>query len=239
MLAGKVVVITGSGGGIGRYVAKTYAQAGAKVVVADVKPLDRVAADLGAIEADYLGVPTDVRDDAAVRNLMERAVERFGRIDVLHNNAAIVPHVSRHDPRWTRIAGLDLDLWNSVIQTNLGGTFLCTRHALPYMEAHRSGHVISTMGGSRRVGAAPYQVSKDAIRSFTRAVADEEREFNVCVVTMSPGGRIAVEGTDPETLANFPGPEAVGNRFVLAAEAGMELSGQLIDVQDGKLIARQ
>ncbi len=238
MLEGKVVVITGSGGGIGHYVAKTFAHARAKVVVADVKPLDTVSAELQAMEADYLAIPTDVRDEAAVRNLMERTVERFGRVDVLHNNAAIVPHVSRRHPRWTRISGLELSLWDWVIQTNLGGTFLCTRFALPYMEAQRSGHIISTMGGSRRIGAAPYQVSKDAIRSFTRAVAEEEREFNICVVTMTPGGRIAVEGTDEEVLAQYPGPEAVGNRFVLAAEAGMELSGQLIDVEDGELVGR-
>src|SRR6266581_6255074 len=112
MLDGKVVVITGSGGGIGRYVARTYAQAGAKVVVADVKPLDRVAADLEAIEADYLGVPTDVRDDAAVRNLMERTVERFGRIDVLHNNAAIVTHFHGGIPPWPRIRELEPSFWD-------------------------------------------------------------------------------------------------------------------------------
>ena len=238
MLEGKVVIITGSGGGIGQYVAKTFAQARAKVVVSDIKPLDAISAELEAMEADYLAIPADVRDQTAVHNLMSRTLDRFGRIDVLHNNAAVVPHVSRRDPRWSRISGLDLDLWNWVIQTNLGGAFLCTSLALPHMEAQRSGHIISTMGGSRRVGAAPYQVSKDAIRSFTRAVAEEEREFNICVVAMTPGGRIAVEGTDEEVLAQYPGPEAVGNRFVLASEAGMELSGQLIDVEDGKLVGR-
>ena len=138
-----------------------------------------------------------------------------------------------------RARNLDLGQCNWFIQTNLGGTFLCTRYALPYMEAQGSGHIISTMGGSRRSGGAPYQVSKDAIQSFTRALAEEEREYNICVVTMTPGGRIWVEGNpNPEVRANYPGPEAVGNRFVLAATAGMELSGKLIDIEDGQLVAR-
>ena len=237
MLEGKVVVVTGSAHGIGQHVAKTFAEARAKVVVADINPLDTISAELGAMKAEYLALPTDIRDESSVRNLMERTVGTFGRIDVVHNNAAIVPPIARRNPRWARIRDLDLDLWDWVIQTNLGGTFLCTRFALPFMEAQQSGHVISTMGGSRRPGNAPYQVSKDAIRSFTRSVADEEREFNICVVMMSPGGRIGSYGPE-EDLGEYPGPEAVGNRFVLAAEAPMQFSGHLIDVEDGKLVDR-
>jgi NAD(P)-dependent dehydrogenase (short-subunit alcohol dehydrogenase family) len=241
MLDGKVVITTGSAGGIGRYVAKTYAEAHARVVVADIQSLEAVSSDLDALEAEHLAVPTDIRDESAVQNLIDRTVERFGRIDVLHNNAAVVPHVmwGLDPPDLFRLRNLDLNQWNWFIQSNLSGTFLCSRYALPQMEAQRSGHIISTMGGSRRPGGAPYQVSKDAIQSFTRALAEEEREFNICVVTMTPGGRIWVEGNpNPEVRANFPGPEAVGNRFVLAATAGMHLSGKLIDVQDGELVAR-
>ena len=240
MLEGQVVVITGSAGGIGRYAAKTFAEAGARVVVADVKPLDAIAAELEAMETDYLAVPTDVQDEAAVRNLMDETMKRFGRIDVLHNNAAIVTHFHWGIPHWPRIAELDLGFWNKVIQTNLGGTFLCTRHALPYMEAQRSGHIINTTGGSGQIGAAPYQVSKDAIRSFTRAVAEEEREFNICVVGMSPGARIATEEASEEARARYPGPEFVGNRFVLAAELGMDFSGKLLSLDDnGKVVVSQ
>src|ERR1044071_1217882 len=156
-LDGKVVVITGSAGGIGRFVAKTYARAGAKLVEADVKPLETVSEEIRALGAECLAVPTDVGDDAAARNLMGRAAERFGCLDVLHNNAAIVTHFHWGIPHWPRIRDLDLDFWNRVIQTNLGGTFLCTKHVLPIMEARRSGHIINTMGDSdpRRTGAAP------------------------------------------------------------------------------------
>jgi NAD(P)-dependent dehydrogenase (short-subunit alcohol dehydrogenase family) len=239
MLDGKVVVITGAAGGIGRWVAKTFAESRAKVVVADVKPLDAVSGELEDLGVDYIAVSTDISDETSAQSLIEAAVKRFGRIDVLHNNAAIVPHVSRQNSDWSRLGQLPPSLWDRVIQTNLGGTFRCSRFALPYMEAQRSGHIISTMGGSRRIGGAPYQISKDAIQSFTSALAEEERAFNICVVTMTPGGRIWVESNpDEETRAQFPGVEAVGNRFVLAAQAGMELSGELIDVEDGRLVAR-
>src|SRR5438128_11337381 len=107
MLAGQVVVITGSAGGIGRYAAKTFAEAGARVVVADVKPLDTIAAELEAMETDYLAVPTDVQDEAAVRNLMDETMKRFGRIDVLHNKRRSSPtstgefRTGPESPSWT------------------------------------------------------------------------------------------------------------------------------------------
>lgn len=242
MLEGKVVVITGSAGGIGRYVAKTFAQERAKVVVADIKPLDTVSAELEALDTDYLAVPTDVRDEGAVRNLVDQTLARFGRIDVLHNNAAIVPHFQWGITPWPRIRDLEPSFWDRVINTNLGGTFLCTKLVLPCMELQRSGHIINMMGGSNHVGGSPYAVSKDAIRTFTRFAAEEEREFNICVVAMGPNPRgltgIATEDAPEEARQRMRGVETVGNRFVLAAQAGMDLSGQLLDVEDGKLVSR-
>ncbi len=236
-LDGKIVVITGSAGGIGRHVAKTYAEAGASVVVADVKPLNTVSAELKALGAEHLAVPTDVSDPGSARQLMDRTVERFGRIDVLHNNAAIVTHFHWGIPHWPRIRDLEPDFWNRVIQTNLGGTFLCSKYALPYMEAQRSGHIVNTMGDSdpRRVGAAPYSVSKHAILRFTQFLAEEEREYGICVVAMSPGGRIATEEASPEAQAQWPGVESVGDRYVYAAQADLGLSGHLVEVEDGEL----
>lgn len=241
MLEGKVIIITGSAGGIGRYVAKTFAEEHAKVVVCDIKPLDNVSADLEALEADYFAVPTDVRDEKSVRNLMDSVMNRYGRIDVLHNNAAIVTHFQWGGPMWPRIGELDPSFWEKVIQTNLGGTFMCTRFVLPHMETQRSGHIINTMGGSQAIGGAPYAVSKDAIRSFTRHVANEEREFNVCVVCMGPNPPgitgIATEDAPEEARARMRNVEVVGNRYVLAAQAPMELTGENLDVKDRELYA--
>jgi NAD(P)-dependent dehydrogenase (short-subunit alcohol dehydrogenase family) len=126
-----------------------------------------------------------------------------------------------------------------VIQTNLGGTFLCTKYVLPFMEAQRSGHVINLWGGGRvqNHGACAYVVSKDAIRTFTRFVAEEEREWNVCVVAISPKQAIATEDAPEEARKRLPGPEILGDGFVLAAEAGMELSGKTVEHRNGTLVA--
>jgi NAD(P)-dependent dehydrogenase (short-subunit alcohol dehydrogenase family) len=237
MMKGKVVIVTGAAKGIGRYTAKTFAEAGAKVAVADVAPLDTVAIELRELGADVLPMKCDVRHEAEVRRMVQRVVKRFGRIDVLVNNAAIVTHFMWGIPRWPRIPDMDKKFWDKVIQTNLGGTWLCTKHVLPYMERQHSGHVITLFGGGQ-VGSTTtaYAVSKDAIRSFAQFAAGEVRDSNVCVVIVNPGAAIATEDAPAEARRRMPGPEFVGNRFVLAAQAGMELSGKLLDMKDGKLV---
>ena len=177
MMDGKVAVITGSGRGIGRHIAKTFADAGADVVVADIVPLDTVEREIQERGVQALAVPTDVRSEEQVQSLVNATMEKFGRIDVLVNNAAIVTHFLWGLPRWPRVRDMEKEFWDKVIGTNLGGTFLCTKYVLPHMEAQRSGHVVSTMGGANPAmfGGSPYGVSKDAIRTFTRFVAEEER----------------------------------------------------------------
>jgi 2-deoxy-D-gluconate 3-dehydrogenase len=240
MLEGKVAVITGSARGIGRYVARTFVEAGALLVVADVEPLDTVVSELTAIEGQVLAVQTNVREESEVRALMDQTIERFGRIDVLVNNAAVVTHFQWGVPRWPVVRDMDPEFWDKVIGTNLRGTFLCTKYALPHMEAQGSGHVVSTMGGgSTQVpGSCAYAVSKDAIKTFTRFVAEEERPHGVCVVMISPGTQIATELAPEEARTRMAGPEFVGQRFVMAAEASMELSGEVLELHDGVLIPR-
>jgi 2-deoxy-D-gluconate 3-dehydrogenase len=239
-LQGKVAVITGSARGIGRHVAHTFADAGAAVVLADVAPLELVKDELEAKEAKVLAVPTDVQSEEAVQALMDRAVAEFGRIDVLVNNAAVVTHFLWGVPTWPVVRDMDTSFWDKVIGTNLRGTFLCTKYALPHMEAQGSGHVISTMGGGNPdvFGSCAYGVSKDAIRTFTKFVAEEERAHNVCVVMVSPGAQIATEEAPEEARNRMPGPEAVGDRFVIAATADMSLSGQVLQFTDGALVPR-
>ncbi|MCZ6549010.1 MAG: SDR family NAD(P)-dependent oxidoreductase [Deltaproteobacteria bacterium] len=239
MLEGKVVIVTGGAKGIGRHAAKTFAQEKAKVVIADIDKelLQKTSSELGEL-TDTLGINMDVRNEDDVRRMVDQVVKRFGQIDVLVNDAAIVPHFAWGIPRWPRIRDMEKDFWDRVIQTNLGGTFLCTKHVLPYMEARRSGHIINLYGGGgvKPPGACAYVVSKEAIRTFTRFAAEEVREANVCVVTISPGVPIATEGAPEEALRRLPGPEILGKGFVLAAQLPMDLSGQMFAYQDGKLV---
>lgn len=238
MVEGQVVLVTGASRGIGRYIAHTFAQAGAKLAVADIESLDRVVGELQDLGTDVLAVKADVREEDQVRALAARVADHFGQIDVLVNNAGIVPHFQWGVPRWPRIRDLDQSFWDRVLGTNLGGTFLCTKHVLPYMEARRSGHVIGLHGGGSGPGAAPYVISKEAIKVFARYVAEEEREFNICVVAMGPDGAIATEDAPEEARQRMPGVESIGNRFVLAAQAPMEMTGHLIGVKDGRLTIR-
>lgn len=241
MLQGKVVIVTGGAKGIGRYAAHTIAQAGGTVVLADIdtQRLSQTASELRTLKFEILALPADVRDENSVRAMAHQVVERFGRIDVLINDAGVVPHFNWGIPRWSRIRFLEREFWDRVIQTNLGGTFLCTKSVLPFMETQRSGHIINLWGGGRpqNHGACAYVVSKDAIRTFTRFVAEEERGWNVCVVAISPRQAIATEDAPDEARKRLPGPEILGDGFVLAADAGMELSGKTVEYRNGTLVA--
>ncbi len=235
-MQGQVVLITGAARGIGRYIAGTFAGAGAQLAIADVLPLDTTAKELGAAGADALQLHADVADESSVRAMVDRTLERFGQIDVLVNNAGIATH-GAWEPLWPRIRDMDLAFFNRVLDTNLGGTMLCTKHVLPSMEARRSGHILNLHGGGRThpFGACVYVTSKEAIRHFTRLVAEEEREFNICIMAVTPGAAIATEEAPEHVRKQMPGVDLVGNRFVLAAQAGMELSGKTVTMTDGKL----
>ena len=239
MLKDKIVIVTGSAQGIGKHAAKTFAQEKAKVVIADFneEQTDKTAGELGQL-TETLAVHVDVRDEDSVKKMVDQVVKRFGQIDVHINNAAIVPHFAWGIPRWPRISGMGKDFWDRVIQTNLGGTFLCTKHVLPHMEKRKSGHVINLYGGGglTPAGACAYMVTKDAIRTFTRYVAAEVRDSNVCVVIFSPRVPIVTESAPQEAFTRLPGPEILGEGFVLAAQLPMEQSGEIFSFQDGKLV---
>ena len=240
-MQGKVVIVTGGAKGIGRYAAHTLAKAGAKVVLADAdaERLHKTSRELKELGAEPLALPTDVRDEKDVRRMVHETADCFGQIDALINDAGIVPHFNWGIPRWPRVRNLSFDFWNSVIQTNLGGTFLCSKYVVPFMEERRSGNIVNLWGGGRpeNHGAAAYVVSKDAIRTFTKYIAEEEREWNVCAVAFSPKQAIATEDAPEEARKRLPGPESLGNGFVLAAQAGMEMTGKTVEHRDGKLVA--
>ncbi|HTE85383.1 MAG TPA: SDR family oxidoreductase [Dehalococcoidia bacterium] len=236
MIRDQIAVITGGAKGIGRQIALTYAHEGAKVAIVDLDRdrLRKTERELRGITEQVLALEADIRQEHLVERMLAQAADHFGGIDVLVNNAGIVPHFAWGVPRWPRIREMEEVFWDRVLSTNLGGTFLCTKHVLPYMEQRRSGHVITLHGGGG-MGSCVYVVSKDAIRTFTRFVAEEEREYNVCVICVSPGSAIATEDAPDEARQRMPGPETVQQHFLLAAEAGMQLSGKVVTLKDGKL----
>ena len=134
MLQDKVVVITGSGQGIGKHAAKTFAQEKAKVVIADFNEelAKKTATEIGAV-TESLAAHVDVRNEDSVKKLFSEVINRFGQIDVLINNAAIVPHFAWNIPRWPLFADMPVEFWDRVVHTNLYGTFFGTKHVIPHM----------------------------------------------------------------------------------------------------------
>ena len=263
----KVVIITGGAQGVGRYVARTFAEEGARIAVADIAPMDTIIKEVEERGAEILPIKTDVTDEASVKSMVETVYRRWGRIDVLINDAGIVTHFAVGGPRWPGIRDMPREFFQKVIDTNLVGTFLCTKHVIPYMESLQEGHIINFGQGSLterplsvespghppNVGSCIYAVSKIAIRAFTRGVAEEEQRFNICIMSMGPGTdgsggpligpgltRAGIITDDSPAWAHEAGlskrVETVGNRYVLAAEAGMELSGHQVVVTDGKVV---
>lgn len=241
-LAGKSVVVTGGAVGFGRYVALGCAERGANVTIADIdgEALEEVASQAGVHGHGVVARRTDVREEDQVSALMKAAVASFGGIDYLVNNAAIVPHFQWGVPHWPRVRDMDYEFWSKVCTTNIDGVMLCTKHALAAMESQRSGHIVNLYGGAQTSppGGLAYMMTKDAVRTFTRFVAEEVREFNVCVLCMAPGVTFAHERAPQEVRDRMPGPEGSGDRFFLAIDAPMELSGQLVTLGEGELVAR-
>jgi NAD(P)-dependent dehydrogenase (short-subunit alcohol dehydrogenase family) len=236
---GKAVVITGGAMGIGRYIALGAAERGANVAIGDINEegLRSVEKELLACGNKVVALKTDVRKEGDAKALMDEAAREFGAVDCLINNAAIVPHFQWGGPRWPRVREMKFSFWSDVIATNLHGTFLCTKFALPYMERQRAGHIVNVYGGGglKPPGSMTYVITKEAGVVFSRYLAEEVREHNVCVLSMSPGGAIATERAPQEARDRMPSPVASGDRFFLAAEAGMEFSGHVVDLVAGNL----
>lgn len=168
----RVAIITGGAMGVGRFVAGTFGQAGAKVAVADIAPLDNVVQDLEAIEAEVLPITTDVTDESTVRAMVDQVYRKWGRIDILVNDAGIAPHFAMGAPRWPRFRDMDRAWFQRVIDTNLIGTFLTTKHVIPYMESLNEGHIINFGQGTGRseVGVgSPARLSDPASTTCLRS----------------------------------------------------------------------
>ena len=184
ILEGRVAVVTGASSGIGESCAVAFVEKGAKVVLAArrAERLDNLVARLQDMGGEALAVATDVTDEGAVDNLYSKAVERFGTVDVLINNAGIADS--------TAVESLSLDLWMKVIQTNLTSAFLCSRAAFRIMQNQERGRIINIGSISARVPRAhspAYTASKWGLDGLTRALALDGREDNIAVSIFHPG----------------------------------------------------
>ena len=201
-LEGRVAIITGAGHGIGKAYALRLAEEGAKVVIAeiDAAAARAVAAELGAAGRQALAVATDVSDRSSVDEMARRAIESFGRIDVLVNNAAIFATVPMSRAPFDQI---DPAEWDRMMAVNLRGTWLASCAVIPQMRRQRYGKIINISSGTALKGSASrihYVTSKAGILGFTRTLAREVGGDNICVNCVAPGSTLSEEHPDEGVL---------------------------------------
>ena len=187
LLDGKVCLITGSGGGIGREAAVLFAREGAKVVVNDVSEDggNETVSLVQSAGGEAVFVAGDVSDDEQVRALFDRAVERYGRLDVSYHNAGIM------HPDDTSPVDTPLEVWERTIDINLKGVFLCCRHAIPKLIEAGGGSIINVASFVALMGAAnpqiAYTASKGGVLSLTREIAVQYARQGIRANALCPG----------------------------------------------------
>jgi NAD(P)-dependent dehydrogenase (short-subunit alcohol dehydrogenase family) len=202
-LDGKVCVITGAGGGMGREAAIVFTAEGAQVCAADMD--ERLAEETASLcSGDAFAQRVDVADEDAVRGMLAATAERFGAIDVLYNNAGISPADD------TSVLDTTVDAWQRVQDVNAKGVFLCCKHGIPYLLDRGGGSVINVASFVAILGAATSQISytasKGAVLAMSRELAVQFARKGVRVNALCPGPvetplLLAIYGDDPEAFA--------------------------------------
>lgn len=245
-MTGRVVIITGAGQGIGREYARQFGAAGAIPVIAELNPdsAKRVAAEVEEAGGNALAVATDVGDPASIQNLIDMTANRFGRIDVLVNNAAIFSNL-----KMKPFEQIPLDEWEKVLRVNITGCFLLARAVLPAMRQAGWGRIINITSAAVPTGTKNYLhyvTSKSALIGMTNSMARELGAQGITVNAVMPGGTftevpretITAEGK-ARLLASQCIPregvpmDLVGLVMFLASEASGFITGQTIACDGG------
>lgn len=241
-LKDRVALVIGAARGIGAAVADRFAREGAQVAVADVEE------DAGQEQAQAIGglyVQADISRPQDAEHAVSATVERFGRIDILVQNAGIYP--------WTLIENISPEEWDQVVGVNLRGTFLAARAALPHMKARNYGRMVFTSSITGPHVTSPghghYSATKAGINGFIRAAALEFAAYGITVNGVEPGN-ILTEGmkahrseafinhmAESIPLGRLGTPEDVANAFLfLASEEAAYITGTTIIVDGGQLL---
>lgn len=180
----KVVIVTGAGRGIGEGLARRFAAEGSRLVLLErsADSLARVAASLEQNRTETLALACDVSSEPDVKAAVTAAAGRFGRIDVLINNAGIAPEA--------RIESMSVEEWDDTFSANTRGVFLCTRAVIPYMKQAKGGRILSASSFAAvipSIGFAAYSASKAAVTSFTRVLAAELGPWGITANCYTPG----------------------------------------------------
>jgi NAD(P)-dependent dehydrogenase (short-subunit alcohol dehydrogenase family) len=251
MLANKVVVVTGAGGGIGRDIALAMAREGAKVVVNDIGasvagegkdegPAQAVVNEIKALGGQAVANTDSVSEQASAARIVATAIEAFGRIDVVVNNAGILRDRFFHK--------MSPEEWDSVIKVHLYGTFYVSRAAAPHFKEQESGsyvHMTSTSGLVGNFGQANYSAAKLGIAALSKSIALDMQKFNVRSNCIAPFAWSRMIGSIP---TDTPAEQARVDRMkqmtpakiaplavCLASDAGKDANGQVFAVRNNEI----
>jgi len=241
----KVVIVTGGAHGIGKAYCKGFANSGARVVIADIdKPGAEAAA--GEIGAQALAIQVDVSNEDATKKMAAQTLDRFGRVDILINNAAVFSVVPMNRGR---IETIDPEEWDKLMAVNLRGLFFCCRAVLPAMRKQQAGKIINIASGTVFAGAPGrihYVTSKAATIGFTRTLAREVGGDNINVNCLAPGNTLSEENPTEQmikfressvglrALKRIQMPhDVVGAILFLASPLSDFMTGQTVNVDGG------
>jgi len=249
-LKDKVVVVTGAGRGLGRAYAEAMAAEGASVVAGDIRDTADTVATIEAAGGKALGLTLDVTDMASCQNMADQAVEKFGRIDVLVNNAALYGDISGG-----RFDQLGDDQWDAVMNVNVKGIWQCCKACVPAITEAGGGSIINISSLAATYGmpfALDYATSKAAVIGMTRSLSRELGRKWIRVNAVAPSA-VLTEGTSDfmgevkdkalaviaagqSLKANLETEDMVGTIIYLASDASKFVTGQTIMVDGGTVL---
>ena len=246
LLAGRTIIVTGAATGIGQAFAVGAAAQGAQVVVADMNAADETVAAVEAVGGQALAVRVDVADNDSVQAMARAALERFGRIDGLVNNAAYFREV-----KLTPFEEIDPGQWDRIFEVNVKGVWQCCKAVMPAMRAQRSGAIVniaSVVAVAGQPGYLHYVATKGAVLAMTKGLAKEGGAHNVRVNVIAPGFVItdATRNRPIEWQQSFLKARAisreqrpddlVGTALYLLSDLAGFVSGQTIVVDGGHIM---
>lgn len=250
-LDGKVAIVTGAGGrgnSIGRAYALGLAEAGAAVVVADLNGAgaEAVADEIIAAGGKAIGATVDVADEAATLAMAAAAIEAFGGVDILVNNAALMVDVS-----YDNCETVTIEAWNRALAVNLTGAMLCARACIPSMRERGGGRIVNQTSGGAFPASGLYGISKLALVGLTTTLAKQFGKSGITCNAIAPGnvtsdaGKMLVPDDSPfiqflnatcALRARGAPDELVGTLLLLCSPAGAWISGQTLHVDGGWIL---